>query len=361
MNAENWIVVANLVLEYLKVLAWPGVVLSLALVFKDPVSDLLRKIKRIGFAGGTLDAEADEASSEVDAVSIKRPKATEVEQTASPAVASPPSAEAPPATGERQREPGTAQEPDDREAGSPKFSHHAEVGTSKKVVRTRDKLSVLMGLSGTDHRHDTLIDVQVYENLRQLALDSPTKAVREAYQGLRLNALRVLLQVRPDLNSTSKATLSGLFEAMGQEGLITDSAHEPASRLDWIYNSTRSAKDLSPNGALSFIDAAQKLDRLLLEINASSPSAMRQRLERAKRIVDDLVERWLLGDSVETSVGSGALHVEVPGSLIETDSDPLVADFLSRLQDVAADSRVMVVVHHDDGGRTFNRSKKMHP
>jgi hypothetical protein len=47
---------AKLVLEFIKVLAWPFTTVLLALVFRKPIADFFGRLKKVEFPGGFSDA-----------------------------------------------------------------------------------------------------------------------------------------------------------------------------------------------------------------------------------------------------------------------------------------------------------------
>lgn len=286
--------IANLILEYLKVLAWPAIVVVLSMMFREPISELLRKIKKIGFAGGILDAEADEASSAVDAATVSRSVRQRSIEEASPDQ----NEDAETSTGDSSNQPSSA--PKGTETSGSPGNHEPDLGEREverpeEVVReasannTNEVIDLMEALkksldqkrkSGEDRAEQQLLaemgERLFYEQVRQRAVGSPDEAVREAYQRVRLIAQSMLKKRKPDTALTGKMSLGGLVEQLGAAaGPLSSDAVDPAWRLTNIYGAARKGEQLSISGALSFIDAAQKLEGLF----DASEAAMRRRRE----------------------------------------------------------------------------------
>lgn len=335
--------IANIVLEYLKVLVnWPLVVLALAMVFREPISLFLKKIRKIGFPGGSLDAEADEASSEVDQVSVAAPRALDSAEstelvTSDEAAdkATPSQSEALPV--EREEEPVEKGVGDERESeDDPRVKRDSRL--NQDLIQRRKNLD----------------EGQYYESYRQLALTSPEDAVREAYQRVRLSGRRLLQDAGAVDNRHIPSSLSVMVEQLAERDLISADAAEPARRLDRIYASAHS-NELSAKGALSFVDAAQKLDFLLLEARGFFMHRRRSRMKQVVPKIERLLQEYgFLAPTVKVTLLSTAILVRFAHRAPEPGSEPRHEDLMQELGKLARHVAVPIRVRHSGSELTLN-------
>lgn len=332
--------IANIVLEYLKVLLnWPLLIFALALVFKEPISEFLKKIRKIGFPGGQLDAAADEASSEVDEVSISIATNAVIQGRPDEAVEQPqqtsePSSESP------DTEP--AQRPYRQSLPASKDSE-AEGGPTRAAQSDEIDWLVSRGLKEVDVSA-SMSKSQNYENLRKMGLITPQIAVQEAYQRVRLNARRILEGFHPTEHARGTIPLGEIFERLADYGLIGRSTVNPARSLDRIYATNREKGELSPSGALSFIDAAQKLEMLLIGIEPPS-TRLSEQLWRAERVASDLTEKWKLDGKAKIWRTEAFLHISLEATNEEIESEPRLSGFISDVQAMQKRIGVKVRMH----------------
>lgn len=337
--------IANLVLEYLKVLLnWPLLVFVLAWMFKKPLSELLRKIKKIGFPGGLLDAEADEASSEADEITSVTPPLAEQAEAAAEAKGPEPA------------------EPQEQRPAAPVVSvPAAKESTETRVPESTEddalvdiELGVASSLAGrtreTALRRNSVDEGQYYESFRQLAVDSPVAAVREAHQRVRLIGRRLLQDVRPGWRVSARS-LHEIFQALSDEKLITPDATEPARRLDRIYHSPDSS-ELSAKGALSFVGAAQKLDYLLTEARMRFESKLVLRMAKAHPAVKGLIASFGFEEpEVRTTLSTKGITLVFSALTTEIGNEPRYEALVQSLADLAKAEGIVIRVHHPDQGR----------
>lgn len=356
---------ANLILEYLKVLLnWPLLVFALAWMFKKPLSELLRKIRKIDFPGGTLDAEADEASSEVDQVSSvtpplpERAETSEEEKRPLPERAEAVEEEKRPEPAERQQQSPAAKGEAVREAIEPT--------ETKVAVSTEDdalvdlELGVRSSLADrmwetsrrweTSLRRNIVDEGQYYEGFRQLAVDSPVAAVREAHQRLRLTGQRLLQDVQGRGWRVRVNDLHEIFQALAEEKLVNPDAVEPARRLDRIYRSP-DRSELSAKGALSFVEAVQKLDNLLAEARVRFESEFAWRMTKADSAVKGMLAACGFTEAdVSTKISRKGIVLTFSAPSAEMNSEPRYKSLVTHLRDLAGAEGISIHVNHPDKG-----------
>lgn len=333
--------IANLVLEYLKVLVnWPLLVLALAWMFKDPLSEFLRKLKKVGFPGGSLDAEADEASSEVDEVRIASAKGSGSAGREVESKGEVPDDDQSPA----QLEPDASEE-----APEVELSEHGEDGElGSELANDLDTKTLSRLERELSERRKSVDEGQYYESYRQLALTSPAHAVREAYQRVRLTGRRMLQDTVTAEGGYSARSLRGIVEQLSARDLLNPDAIEPAGRLDRIYMSANTdGETLSAKGALSFIDAAQKLDALITEARRF---ALHQRRLSIKAAAPDLerllAEHGYFPPVVTVSVMGSYLMVKFPDRQPELESDPRFSALLLELNKFSRHTSIPIRIRH---------------
>jgi hypothetical protein len=385
--------IARLILEYLQVLVWPSVVVALAIMFKKPLATLLGRIRKIGFAGGSLDADADEASNEADnitspASSRKRddelggpvgPPASEPQvgrppedEAQSLEVAPPPTSgvEVPPLTptdlpspapsgpkvpvdsGERQvdEDVPNAHSNDQRE-----ISRGADISTPTSGQRQPAQES---GLLFDDHKLPLAVDskangddlgsgkksLQFYENLRQLAIDAPSAATREAYQRVRSVAREALRQYAALPGSLMRADLKDFALELVEADLAEDSVMEPSMRLTRIYQTNKTSNELSPKGALSFIDAAQKLEHAFTESLRLSRKRRRTRSYSAASGLEKVARDLMPPDTYKIGIASEMVMIKLNDQVTSSTADR----FMREADKIAELHRVTLRIEHRD-------------
>lgn len=219
------------------------------------------------------------------------------------------------------------------------IGHQQEISDREEADRQRWELR---------KRLKSLNEGQFYENIRQLSLQSPRVAVREAYQRVRLRARIILREATPE-DSIVGVSLADFVARLAQRELISSEAIDAAARIDRIYRSTRNTDSLSPSGALSFVDAVQKLESLL-DKSASDIErhARRRRLVSVKSKIDEIISKYGYRDRMTTRVWSTGVVITVNGPVRESESDPTMRDFYRRMRRLASDENSIVRIRHED-------------
>ncbi|WFR83894.1 hypothetical protein [Arthrobacter sp. Y-9] len=300
--------------------------LGLALLFRNPISDFLRKIRKVGFPGGSLDAEADEASSEVDEVDLVEHRADEVTPIGHSdydnlkGVAKNCGPELP--STETPEEPSIQFGDERREARNfSNLEYPSEVPSSNSL-----------GTRLEEYRNRYSIDKRKqYEGYRQLALTSPEEAVREAFQRLRLGARRLLQDTGGSVSGYAYLDLGSMVNLIAQRGLVPIETSEPARRLDRIYSSLET-EVISAKGALSFVEAAQKMDSLLSESRRAYLEDSRARLRRlAPKLEERLESLGLPAASFRLTAMSNSYSIRIDGEIGDFDGQFDIARAISEL------------------------------
>jgi hypothetical protein len=207
--------------------------------------------------------------------------------------------------------------------------------------------------SELSYRRKRVDEAQYYESFRQLAVDSPGAAVREAYQRVRLSGQRLLQDVQQTGWRVRVNSLHMIFEGLADEKLVDPDAVEPARRLDRIYHSPERS-ELSTKGALSFVEAAQKLENLITEA--------RERLERGHVLrsikAQSTVKGWLADfgfaeSDVKTTVTTKGLVLSFRVPKAGIDTDPRYIDLVRQLRGFARVERIVIHVRHPDAESTL--------
>jgi hypothetical protein len=260
--------IAELVLGYVKVLVWPTVVVTALFLFREPLRDLLRRLRGLKAGSLELDAKADEVSASLDTAS-----ATEVSE----AVATSPRVE--PA----------------HEHSAASRSNSRSTEPARIAQADRRAYGIRTGWAQANPTEST----RQFENLRQLALTSPAKALLESHQRLRRLAFDLILLDKPDRMGDS---LTPLVRRLVNEDVVAPSLLVSSEDMDDLARDVRrDPNSISSGGALSFIDAAQKMFELFTSRAPQDGDDLKTRRlsARAENILRDAGARMYMSSWTE--------------------------------------------------------------
>lgn len=253
MELQDWL---DTVLEYLKVFAWPAVVLTLALVFRAPLIEVLQRLHKAAGFGASVELERtlEQNARSLNEASLPELAHTETgsnepeqpEQSESPEQAEPTKRSV------RSGTPEAAQgghEPLDHDAVNPQKQLWSPDAV-RRFWRQQPAMAAELGLIHPDFR-SAFGDAENYGRMMLAWAHLEAKAVR----------LGELI----GLSSSSARNLGVLSGKLLDRGLVSHEAAEIARSLQRLRNELVHEVEninISPVLTVDFVETAEKLDRV---------------------------------------------------------------------------------------------------
>lgn len=260
MELQDWL---DTVLEYLKVFAWPAVVLTLALVFRGPLVEVLHRLHKAAGFGASV--ELVERSLEQSARSLNEAALPELAQTRAETNEQPERPEKPEKPEQPKSTEPTSRPPQATKPEAPQGGHDPLDGDSaaspkqlwtpdavRRFWRQQPARAAELGLYHPDVRSS---DAENYGRMMLAWAHLETKAVR----------LGELI----GLSSSSARNLGVLSGKLLDRGLVSHEAAEIARSLQRLRNELAHEVErisISPMLTSDFVETAEKLDTAFAHI-----------------------------------------------------------------------------------------------
>ena len=237
----------ELVLDYVRTLVWPSVVVAGGVLFRAAIAQKIRGLKSLD-AGGvktTFETEAEALDARADKI------ATQAERT--------------PGTDSSSRHEGT------------------ELATPAPVEETPSARAVKVALYRSSL--DTLSSARNFDLARRVAITDPNAAVMSAYrqleQGLRASAMLLGLPRDP-----SPSTVGSVLDQLND---LDDESRSIFAELRRLRNQvTHSVEDVTPSAALAYLSACERL----MEIVAISVLSRLRHPSHQQRTAEMFGQDW---------------------------------------------------------------------
>lgn len=228
--------ILDIVLQYLKVLAWPLVVFTLALIYRKPVITLLQRLKKYSGWGQTVEL-GDEART------LKEQSEDVLERQTAPTVTEEAPETAPPAADAPTEQPPASDTTPPAEA-----PHRVWQITHSREAKRADLFNKLATLPSTDFR------------------TASHRAISRAWKSLLMTC--GALANRLDLAPTS--SLNRVAYVLASRGLVDVETAQIAIRLTELYTELRETEGQGHNIYVisDFVDTAENLQVLLEQVLA---------------------------------------------------------------------------------------------
>lgn len=276
--------VANLLLEYLKVLVWPAAVLTLALIYRRPLISLLHRIREASGWGVSVKAEASDLAVDAQvtrAVEEATVRSSQAVESTSPAT--------PPAAEDTEPRPSTPRPntPAEQTTSGPRPAHEpvepetvpsaTELGRTHQVDQTTlDRIQRAMN----DHNHEvtrfklsrrrpenrTIFSwIPEAEFIEGHSANQRTARVENAW----LTLVGLAFTIGKTLNLPGpERTPTNVVLNLAELGYVTVGPWRIAARLERLYDVIKS--DPNPPSAEvadDFVEAAHDLTSILVTVN----------------------------------------------------------------------------------------------
>lgn len=248
---------ADLLLEYLKVIAWPLTVLALALLYKRPLIGMLGRLRKASGWGATveLENEARELADESAEIAGK--------------------------TSEDQAEPSAADEPEQQTTqeatAPPEISSGADI---QHALATAEALR--QTVNALERAHEALVEHDRERTLQQRRpVFSDARTGRFVMNARWEELVKEAMAVGQHLGISRNQSrfIPALFQELVRRGLAAPETEDVAARLHNLRTMIRHSEDgiehLSPTAIEDFIDTTTNLTTILRTV--------RQRLNQPHR------------------------------------------------------------------------------